>query len=113
MSAIRDKSQKKNLHDFIVIAVHESAVHSWLFTLPLKQSDHVASEGALKGGSGEVNIGAVNIVKEVLEGGVDLKRSVDDEKKRNDKYIKNFTAVAATATIYGGISRSFLCSSLE
>ena len=59
--------------------VHESAVHSWLFSLPLEQSDHVALEGALKGGSGEVDIGAVDIVKELLEGGVDLKQSVDDE----------------------------------
>jgi hypothetical protein len=44
----------------------------------------VASEDALENRSREVNIGAVDIVKEMLQGGVVLKRNVDDEYKNKD-----------------------------
>ena len=57
---------------------HESAVNSWLFLLPLKQSDHVASEDTLENRGREVNIVAVDIVKEVLQGGIVLD-NVDDQ----------------------------------
>ena len=66
--------------------MHESAVYSWLFTLPLEQSDHVALEDALKNRSREVNIGATDIVKEVLQGGIVLKwnHDIDNQYKKND-----------------------------
>ena len=76
----------------------------------------MATEDALESRSRKVNIVAVDsdTVKEVLQGGVDLKQNVDDVTMMNTKgRIKKYTAVAATATIYGGISRSFRCSSLD
>ena len=66
--------KNKILHDFIIIAVHESAVNSWLLLLPLKQLDHVASKDALENRGREVNIVALDIVKEVLQGGIVLKQ---------------------------------------
>jgi hypothetical protein len=69
---------KKILHDFIIITVHESAINGWLFLLPLEQSDHVASKDTLKNRGREVDIVDVDIVKEVLQGGVVL-NNVDDQ----------------------------------
>ena len=54
--------------------VHESAVNSWLFFSPLKQLDHVASEDTLENRCQEVNIVAVDIVKEVLQGSIVLQQ---------------------------------------
>ena len=66
--------------------VHELVVYSWLFTLPLEQSDHVASEDALENRSREVNIGAADIVKEVLQDSVVLKWNcdIDNQYKKNN-----------------------------
>ena len=54
--------------------VHELVVNSWLFFLPLEQSDHVASEDTLKNRCREVNIVAIDIVKEVLQGSIVLQQ---------------------------------------
>ena len=68
-------SQKKEIsHDFFIMTVHESTINSWLFFSPLEQSDHVPLEDALEDRCGEVNIVAVDIVKEVLQSSIDLQQ---------------------------------------
>jgi hypothetical protein len=52
--------------------MHESAVNSWLFLLPLEQSDHMASEDTLENNCRKVNVVTVDVVKEVLQGRIVL-----------------------------------------